>query len=177
MSEEKKSRKPFPEWIVEVVFHEQDGVCGNPKCFNPLAAGFHRHHKDKDNTNNSKINCQLLCLECHFATFEGPNKDESKNPLKEHRKLQTILMAKLGKAISAALDKTITGSTLERILAGISQHESMSWKEKGISLQVEYTPSIFTMLRHMQKDGIIQESYLEGFKLGVLEGTKIAKSK
>jgi len=69
----KEVRKEFPQWIVDKVYIKQDGVCANPNCFNPLANGFHRHHKDGDPSNISEENCDLLCIECHFATFDERN--------------------------------------------------------------------------------------------------------
>lgn len=158
----KEIRKEFPQFIVDQVYIEQDGVCANKNCFNPLAHGFHRHHKDGNPSNISKENCQLLCLECHFATYKG-----EENPLEKHRELQRKIIGQIGSALAKTFEGQMTGSTLERVLTGFQMQESLSWKEKGLNIQVEYPSPTFAMLRQMMKQGIVQEAFLEGFKEGV----------
>ena len=161
---DKKPRKNFPEWIVDQIMIDQDGVCATEKCFNPLVNGFHRHHKDKDHSNIAKENCELKCLECHFKTFGD------KNPLEAHRVLQRTMMVGIANAMKAAIQGTMTGSTLERVLGGYAQAEKLSWKEKGLNLSIEYPSATFTMLRQMQKQEIIQEAIMEGFREGIKFG-------
>jgi len=155
-----KTRKNFPQWIVDEVFKKQDGVCANSTCFNPLVQGFHRHHADGDNSNIKMENCRLLCLECHYKTF-------SENPYEEHKKFLRTLMKNRQSAIEKAINGTLSGSTLERVLSGINDQKKDSWKQKGLHAQVEYPSAEFALLRQLAKNAIVSEAYLEGYKAGV----------
>jgi len=61
----------------------------------------------------------------------------------------------------------MTGSTLERVLAGFDRQLSLSWKEKGLAQQIEYPSATFALINQMVKNGIIQTAFIEGFKEGV----------
>jgi len=165
MSEE---RKNFPEWMVDRRYIEQDGVCANMACLNPLANGFHRHHKDGDHSNVAYENLELRCIDCHFATYAEQHKDY--NPLEEHRKLQRTVIEKIGTAIEGAMIGKLAGSSLERVLAGFDRQLRESWKEKGLNVMVEYPSPTFAMLRHLQKSAIVTDAILEGFKMGIMKG-------
>ena len=158
-----EDRKHFKPWQVDRKFIEQDGVCATPGCHNPLFMGFHRHHKNGDNSDNSYGNLQLLCIECHFTTLKG-----KENPLEQHRELQRKAISGILKAIGLAMPPgKLSGSTLERILSGYAQAISESWKEKGLRSTVEYPSPFFSMIRDMQKSGVIQDAIQEGVKMGI----------
>jgi len=165
-------RKDFPEWAVDKIYIEQDGVCTNTKegvvCNNPLVNGFHRHHKDGDSSNNSPDNLQLLCLECHFATFKEPN------PLDDHRKLQNEMGEQIGKLLEMVLTGgKMTGSTFKEVMGGIHTKLGLSWKQ--IKPYIEYPSPTLTMLRDMQKNKIVQDALVEGYKEGIKIGIQIRK--
>lgn len=148
---------------MDQVFVRQDGVCANPGCRNPLAAGFHRHHKDGDPSNTSTENCELLCVGCHFA--KKGEQTEGHDPLKTHRELQAKIIEAIFRAVGLAEDKTMTGSTLERVLTAYEKVLAESWKQ--LSPEIEYPNPVFAAWRNMIKTGMLQEEYLKGFKDGI----------
>ena len=57
-------RKPFPEWVKQATFQNQDGKCN--LCSMPLSNYVAEYdHIDNDKTNNQPSNCQALCANCH----------------------------------------------------------------------------------------------------------------
>ena len=159
----KKERKDFPEWMVTRKFIEQDGVCGNKYCNNPLSNGFHRHHKDGDPSNNSYENLVLLCPECHYALKAEQTKGH--NPLKAHRELQRKAIEGILRAIGLVEQGKLSGASLERLLQGWDRVLAESWKR--VTFELEYPDPIFAMYKHLMRTGLIQNAYLEGFKDGL----------
>ena len=100
-------RRDFPKWKVELAYIAQDGVCA--RCGRPLDRGFHRHHKDGNPMNNSLENLELLCPECHYATF---GHEGEKNPLEEHRNLERKILERLDDLIGKALDGQVSGAVM-----------------------------------------------------------------
>ncbi len=157
-----KVRKDFPEFMVTRKYIEQDGVCGNVNCNNPLSNGFHRHHKDGNPANNSYDNLVLLCPECHFAVKAEQTKGH--NPLKAHRKLQRQTIEGILRAIGMMEQNKLSGASFQRLLEGYDRVLAESWKL--FSYEIEYPDPIFAMYRNLMKTSLIQEAYLEGFKDG-----------
>jgi hypothetical protein len=154
-------RRDFPEWIVREVYIRQDGVCA--KCGTTLAKGFHRHHIDGDATNNNPENLQLLCEECHYATFKS---DE----LKEHRKLEREILSKLHDALHKTVEKELSGASLERIIMATSKILSISKHEKGLNQPLEQLPDL--TIEDMEASF---KAWVRGFKEGLKSGIELAR--
>jgi hypothetical protein len=144
---------------------EQEGVCGNPKCNNPLANGFHRHHNDTDRSNNDRTNLVLLCPTCHFATFGDDN------PLVAHKDVERDVLEKIGKMIEAGINKEISGSHMEKILDGCTRSLQISRREKDIDAQLEYPPASVRALTRMKQieteQNIFHDGYMKGLERGL----------
>ena len=146
-------RKDFPEWQVQEAYLRQDGVCA--KCGCSLKDGFHRHHLDGNPANNDPDNLQLLCPECHYATFH-------KKEYEEHKQIERDLMRVLHEAIHKAVEKELSGAILERIILASSRVLSLSRREKGLSKPVETLPNL-----HAEREYIQLYDWVRGFKEGM----------
>lgn len=147
----KDSRKNFPIKIVEEVFSEQGGLCG--KCGKSLMYGYHVHHKDGDNTNIAKENCQLLCKACHGA--------------KQYETLQLqkqAIITDLDALIKKGVEGGLAGATIERLLDAIKLKLSLQG-------QIYDDPSIEPPIETRMKDyQIVMEHGLREYEKGVKEG-------
>jgi len=101
-----QERKNFPTKIIEEVFEEQGRQCA--KCSKSLFNGYHVHHRDGDNSNIERENCQLLCPGCHGG--------EMYKTLQEQKK---AVITDIDKLLSAGLDGKASGATLEKLLDAI----------------------------------------------------------
>lgn len=162
MSEGKKDRKMWPERVVNRVYREQDGVCGNPACSNPLDKGFHRHHEDGDRSNAEQDNLQLLCMECHHATFG------ERNILTAHRDVEREVAGFLREMVTKGLDGKLSGANMERLIQSFSQILKISRNEKALDKGTEY-PSAEIKLDLSRN---IQEQMLEEYMRGYRDGIK-----
>jgi len=155
-------RRDFPKWKVELAYIAQDGVCA--RCGRPLDRGFHRHHKDGNPMNNSLENLELLCPECHYATF---GHEGEKNPLEEHRNLERKILERLDDLIGKALDGQVSGAVMERLLEAMTMQLKLSRRINKLDEDLEKPPAIIIAQRRMIERGLLEEAYMEGFKAGV----------
>ena len=155
-------RRDFPRWKVELAYIAQDGVCA--RCGRPLDRGFHRHHKDGNPMNNSLENLELLCPECHYATF---GHEGEKNPLEEHRNLERKILERLDELIGKALDGQVSGAVMERLLEAMTMQLKLSRRINRLDEDLEKPPALIIAQRRMIERGLLEEAYLEGFKAGV----------
>lgn len=160
MTKEDKPRKNFPTKIVEEVFEEQGRCCD--KCSRSLMNGFHIHHKDGNNANIEKENCQLLCSGCHGG--------EQYKTLQDQKK---IAITDLEKLIQVGVEGKVSGSTLEKILDAIKLKLSLQRQvlddppmEIPSSVKAE---TYVTVMEH----GLKEREY--GFKTGLEKGIDLAK--
>jgi len=153
-------RKDFPHWKVEAVYIAQDGVCA--RCGRPLEHGFHRHHKDGNPTNNDIDNLELLCPECHYATFKGAKKEA----LERHRKQEEKVLSDINRLIDEAFAGKVSGALMERLLDAMKLSLRVSRKLAGLDEELESVPASIVMLKRMEETRILQEKYLEGFMDG-----------
>lgn len=164
MTENSLKRKGFPDWLVNSVYLSQDGICGNQSCNNPLSNGFHRHHNNNDRSDNKRENCQLLCLECHFATFAEGHR--LYNAYNNHKNLQLKIMDAIMKVLADAEGKKVAGSKLDKMLDGYDRAVKLSWNA-NIRDQVERPNPIFAAYTNMMKNNIVQDALMEGYRLGI----------
>jgi hypothetical protein len=150
-------RKDFPEWKVEQVYIAQDGAC--IKCGNSLEHGFHRHHKDGNPANNSIVNLELLCAECHRATLG--------EAIIEHRKQEERALNYLNKLLDECFAGKISGAVVERMIDAITLSLKVSRNLNKIDEGIESVPASIALIKRMQETKILQEAYLEGFKDGI----------
>ena len=162
---EQKDRKFFTQVQLDEVYIKQGAMCAGSNCTNSIAFGFQAHHKDKDHSNNKTENCQLLCIVCHTKTF-------SDNPLKAHNDLVRLFMQYREDAIKSTLGGTMKGTDLERVLAGIEQQKSDSWKVNGLSNMFLYPSANISMQRILIENNQIQEAMMKGYEAGIKAVTK-----
>jgi len=165
LTEENKERQDFPKWAVETVYIAQDGICS---CGNPLSYGFRRHHKNGDASDNSVENCELKCVECHFATYVDK---KLPNPLVEHRKQEQKILDKLNILFDQIFsEKPISGAHMERLLDAMAMSLKVSRSINKIDREIEHPPAVFTMIKRLQEGKVLYENYLEGMKNGIALG-------
>jgi hypothetical protein len=159
MSKQEK-RKNFPTKIIEEVFEEQGRQCS--KCDKSLLYGYHAHHKDGDNTNIQKENCQLLCPGCHGG--------EQYKTLLEQKKAAIVDLDKL---ILTGTENKASGATIEKLLDAIKMKLSLQRQvmddpplEVPSGVKAE---TYITVMEHGIKE------YEKGIKEGILKGIEIAK--
>jgi hypothetical protein len=147
-----QERKNFPTKIIEEVFEEQGRQCA--KCGRSLYGGFHAHHKDGDNTNIEKENCQLLCAGCHGG--------EMHKTLQEQKK---AVIGDLDGLIKVGLDGKASGATIEKMLDTIKLKLSLQRQvmddpplEVPASIKAE---TYATVMEHGLRE------YENGFKVGL----------
>jgi len=159
-------RKDFPQWSVDIVYEIQQGTC---KCGASLEqTGFHKHHKDKDPTNNSIENLELLCPKCHFATF-----GES-NPYTEHQVQEKRILEKLNQLIDMALENKLAGAAMERLIDAMSLALKVSRNVSEVDYGKEYTPIAIRLQKGFAEQKEVMDAYLEGFKAGI-NAVKVTK--
>jgi hypothetical protein len=150
-------RRDFPRWKVEQVYIAQDGVCA--RCGSSLEHGFHRHHRDGNPANNSIENLELLCPECHRATFG--------EAIINHRKQEEKILNDLNKLIDECFAGRLSGAVVERLIEAMKMSLKISRSLNRIDQGVESPPASIALLKRMQETRMLQEAYLEGFKDGV----------
>jgi len=158
LSEKQAERKDFSEWAVTIVYMAQEGVCA--KCGNTLALGFHRHHKDGNRSNNSVNNLELLCMECHRATYRGAKRKR----LQSHREYEKKVFDNLNEVIESTLKGSLAGSTTERLLEAMSTSLKLSRSINHIDDDIEYPPPTITVFRRLVEQNALTDAYMEGFK-------------
>ena len=156
-------RKDFKKRDVSRKYLEQDGVCANPLCMNPLNKGFHRHHADGDHENNTYENLQLLCMECHHAKKDK----EGLNRLEAHRKVEREVFSLVAKMINTAFESKMSGANMERMLDGFTRMLQISRREKGLDVETEYPPTEIKMILSQQIANEKLQDYLSGVKDGI----------
>jgi hypothetical protein len=154
------TRRDFEKWSIEEVFKLQEGTCH--KCGNPLGSGFHRHHKDGNNANNTVGNLELLCPRCHggeaFGTF-----------VKQMAKLNDD--ANL--LIKKALDGDIAGTVIEKTLDTIKLSLSLNSQLYGYG--IEKPPASIQAQQYVESSRILLEQWEDATKQGILRGLEMAK--
>ena len=108
-----ETRKNFSITVINKKFEEQGRACG--KCGNPILHGFHAHHIDADNSNDSEENCQLLCKTCHAS--------EQYKTLQAQKK-RTV--ESLDKLVAKGLEGTMAGAIIDKLLDAIKLELSLS---------------------------------------------------
>lgn len=160
-------RKGFSSAVVERVYIRQDGICARVGCGNPLSRGFHRHHKNKNHSDNSEANCELYCPECHFAIKE---KETKENPWLEHKKVERNVFKLVDEMCRKLLDGGLSGASGERVMAGATEMLKISRSEKGIDMGIEYPPPSIKAAISLQYHEEIAKARLEGLEKGILLG-------
>jgi hypothetical protein len=150
-------RRDFPRWKVEQVYIAQDGACA--RCGSSLEHGFHRHHKDGNPANNSIENLELLCPECHRATFG--------EAIINHRKQEEKILNDLNKLIDECFAGRLSGAVVERLIEAMKMSLKISRSLNRIDQGIESPPASITLIKKVQETRMLQEAYLEGFKDGV----------
>ncbi len=169
MSDTEDTRKDFADWKVAVVYMAQEGVCINSDkpdgCGNTLANGFHRHHKNGNNADDSVQNLELRCPECHHATYTGA---KQKN-LAAHRRQERKIFGQLNSMIAqmTGSESKIAGATAERLLEAMSLSLKMSKQMNHIGDDLEYPPPSVSLFKKMLEEDTLKDTLLEGYKLGV----------
>ena len=162
LSKQEKIRKNFPIKIVEEVYEEQGRVCA--KCDRPLIEGYVIHHKDGDNSNIEKDNCQLLCAMCHNA--------EKYNTLQEQKK---ATIGEIATLIQKGIDGQIAGALADKLLDAIKLKLSLQKQvysdvlmEAPATSRIEYSEAI---AEYNLKE------YIRGVHDGVLKGIELREEK
>lgn len=150
-----KERKNFDTKTIEEVLGEQGMACG--KCGKSLMYGYHAHHKNGDNTDNSKENCQLLCKSCHGA--------------KQYETLQLqkqAVITDLDSMIKKGVEGGLAGTIIERLLDAIKLKLSLQgqvYDDPPLELPIELRMKDYqTVMQH----GL--QEYERGIKDGILKG-------
>jgi len=155
-------RKDFSKWAVEVVYQQQQGAC--PRCGKPLLAGFHRHHKDGDNTNNSVENLELLCLVCHGS--------KQWNTLQEQKKKH---IGELDTLINKAINEGMAGTLVDKLLDSIKL--ALSLEKQVYGLDTEEVPVSIRMESYITVAEHSLEEYIKGIKEGINIGVSLSGKK
>jgi len=150
-------RRDFPEWQVKEKYLAQDGVCA--KCGTSLSSGFHRHHKDGNPLNNDPANLELLCERCHYTTFKSED-------YRQHKNLESDLLASLHSALYKALNNEMDGATLERVIFTATKMLSISKKYHGLDDVGERLPELHPTLADV-KGTTWMDGFQEGLKCGI----------
>jgi len=158
-------RKDFHQWQVDLAYQTQDGCC--LKCGNSLKQGFHRHHKDGDNTNNKFDNLQLHCAECHRA--------EKGEAIKEHRKQEKKVLDDLNKLLDLGFEGKLSGANMERMLEAMTTSLKVSRNVNDMDVGIEYPSASLTFGTRIKEIQTMTEYYLKGLHEGIALGIKETK--
>jgi hypothetical protein len=145
-------RKNFSIDTINDVFREQ-GYCCN-KCGKSLKYGFEAHHKDSDNTNDTKENCELLCAECHDSKLWATIREQ---------KIATI--AEVDILIKKACDGQIAGAALDKALDAIKLKLSLEGQVNNLGLLD--TPVDVQLESYVAVMEAKQQAYYEGYIAGL----------
>jgi hypothetical protein len=161
------TRANFSERYVTRRYLEQDGVCANVTCKNPLGVGFHRHHASGDNSDDSYSNLTLLCMECHHALKDK----EGLNRLEAHHVVEREVYDSIKRMVAESFNGKLSGANMERMMDGFIKMLQISRNEKRIDSEVEYPPPeiqmLFTKSAVEEKQALYLEAYMEGVKATV----------
>lgn len=160
MSKEKDKRKNFPTKVIEEVFEEQGRQCA--ECDKSLFYGYHAHHRDGDNTNIQKENCQLLCPGCHGGKMYSTLQEQKK-----------AVITDLDKLITTGIENKASGATIEKLLDAIKlklslQRQVMDDPPLEVPSGVK-AETYITVMEHSLKE------YEKGLKEGILKGIDLVK--
>jgi len=116
--------------------------------------------------NNSLDNLELLCPECHYATFEGPKKEA----YEKFKRQEEIVLDKLNKLIDEAFAGKFSGATIERLLEALTMSLKVARRVAGLDSEIEMPPPTIQIARMLDETRRLQRAYLEGYKDGVKAG-------
>ena len=177
------TRKDFSQYQIDIVYNLQDGSC--PKCGAGLEqTGMNRHHKDKDHTNNSISNLELLCPRCHHA-LSGLS-----NPYTRHKQQEELVLSKINDIVQQILspqtvevvdgkgNKTtkvleLSGVILDKLVDSLTLSLKVSRNVTDVDYGREFTPNAIKIQRKMMEAEVSGESYMSGY----MEGVKATVSK
>lgn len=161
MSKKQESRKNFPTKVIEEVFEEQGRQCA--KCDKSLLYGYHAHHRDGDNTNIQKENCQLLCPGCHGGKMYSTLQEQKK-----------AVITDLDKLITTGIENKASGATIEKLLDAIKLKLSLQRQVMDDPpLEVPSGVKAETYITVMEK-GL--NEFEKGVKLGIEKGIDLGKN-
>jgi len=158
-------RKDFESWKVDLVYKQQDGCC--IKCGGTLHKGFHRHHKDKDHSNNNVENLELHCPSCH----------RGESNVKAHKDQEKRVLNNINKLIDESFESKMSGSTLQQLVEAMGMSMRISRSVNDLDTGIEYPSANITYARKMKAQEAQFETYVEGIKDGIKLVTKIIKEK
>jgi len=147
-------RRDFEPWKIELVYRKQDGAC--IKCGKPLGNRFHRHHKDKDPSNNSIENLELHCVACHGGEQYQTLVEKKKQALKN-----------VEGAIQLSLEGKLSGAAADKLLDAIKLGLSLS--EQLYGGELEKVPVGIRMENYLVSSGILLKEYEKGYREGMLQ--------
>jgi len=81
MKQASADRCQFPDWMVQLVYRDQDGLC--PCCCRPLEdLDWQEHHRSGNNADCSIENLVCACYDCHLYCYhQGAWKNPPVEPL------------------------------------------------------------------------------------------------
>jgi len=162
---DKSERKDFEQYKVDIVYRVQDGSCF--KCGNSLKKGFHRHHKDKNNANNSVDNLELHCAECHRA--------EKGEAIEKHRKQEQKILDDLNKLLELGFKGKLSGANMERMLEAMTTSLKVSRNVNRMDVGIEYPSASLTFGTRIKEIQTMTDYYLKGLHEGISLGIKEKK--
>jgi hypothetical protein len=160
MSQE--TRQGFETWQIDIAYESQQGLC--LKCGAGLEqTGFHAHHKNEDNSDNTLENLELYCPKCHFSMAPGPS------PWEEHKKVEKIVLDSLLKTVVSILDPAskLSGATLKEL----NDIMAMALRSSRYYNEIDYgrmqTPASIRIKRKLAENDMVGDSYISGYMDGV----------
>jgi len=146
-----ENRRNFSVKVINEVFEEQGRACA--KCGNPILHGFHAHHKNGINSDNTKENCQLLCKSCHggekYATLQAQKQK---------------VIESLDKLVQVGIEGKVSGASIDKLLDAIK----MSLSLQGQLFEEEYFSSPPEL--RLEYSYVIAENGLKKYEEGYLAG-------
>jgi hypothetical protein len=158
---DKKQRRGFSDFKVEIVYLAQDGCCS--RCGASLEYGFHRHHKNGDPSDNSLENLELLCPSCHRATLGGA--------INNYNERLRWVVASLSRLVERALEGKVAGNMAEALKDAIVLALKYERELAGLAPPESPPPSI-ALSRKVEELRILEDLYLHAFKVGFEYGVK-----
>ena len=154
-------RRDFKRWVIDLCFEAQQGLCS--KCGVSLESEpYHAHHKNKDNTDNSLTNIELLCVKCHHGTY-------AESAYEKHKAQEVKTLIDLNKLIDSALDPAskISGAALEKLLEAMTLALRVSRNATEVDYGAMRTPASIKLQRSMADQDARLQSFMDGVMYGV----------
>lgn len=169
-------RQGFKDWKTDLIFQTQEGRCANCGCSlentgffvsddgditEKVEGNYHKHHSNKDHTDDSLTNEILLCPRCHWSTYGDAN------PYTKFQEQNTRILDGLNDLINQALSNKMSGASMDKLIEAMTLSLKQAKEVTRVNEGIFYTPPSVKLQRRMADQEAKQDAYFEGYSQAV----------